>query len=199
MLIEGNEDRLTRCTQYLQSRDPDAVTLTATEKEWLERRMTLHMLVVRHGTERGRRMYQNMYQITYSTAQRHYNDVQMLIGNSKRTNKDFLREMKLIEMEALKEKALEAGDYKTAAQIVFKQFDWSTKEEDLPPFDPTEIHRPVIVVREIPERFANADLPKTEAEMEAWLKKMHAPKNPDHAEEIDYRELGDEFSGSTSE
>lgn len=200
MLIEGNEDRLSRCTQYLQAKERDTVELTDTEKEWLEKRMTLHMLIMRHGIDRGRRMYQTMYQITYSTAQRHYNDVTLLIGNSKRTNKDFLREMTLLEMDSLKEKALETGDLKTAASILFKKFEWATKEEELPPFDPDELSRPLILVRQIPERFQNADLPKTEAEMEAWLKKMHAPKNiAEHAEEIDYRELGDELTGSAPE
>jgi hypothetical protein len=145
--------------------------------------------VLRHAKSRSIAMYCKVFDVSKSQAYRDFNKMELIFGSSKKTNKDFMRELSILKLERIEDLALSSGDLKTAATIRAKIFDWSTKEDIQPPFDPSQVQIPLIVVGQFPEKFKNSEMPK---DPEARAKVIRDLKLKHHlgelAEDIEFEE-----------
>ncbi len=178
--------------QYLSARDGDTVEIGAAQKEFIERMVRFQALVLKHSKARSIAIYCKVFGVSKSQAYRDFNKMEMVFGSAKKTNKDFMRELSIIKLENIEQMALEADDFKTAAMVRGKIFDWTTKEDIQPPFDPSAVEAPLIIVGEFPEQFKNSQMPTDPEERAKVIRDLKLKHRlGDHAENIEFEELDD--------
>lgn len=192
MLIQRKSQDIDKAIEYLSAKDGDNVDISPALRDFVDRMVRFQALVLRHSKSRALALYCRIFDISKSQAYRDYSKMEIIFGSAKKTNKDFMRELSIIKLERIESTALEQGDLRTALGARSKIFEWSTKEDIQPPFDPNEIERPVIVVGQFPEKFKNSKMPKDPAEREKIIRDLKINhKLGEMADEIDFDETDD--------
>jgi hypothetical protein len=200
MLADRKPQDIDVAIRYLSARDGDQVKISKQMGEFIERMVRFQALVLRHTKARAIEIYRQVFDLSKSQAYRDHQKMEIIFGNAKKTNRDFMRELSILKLEKLEQKAEQAGDLKTAAQIRMKIFDWSTKETIQPPFNPNDVEPPVIIVGDFPDKFKNSQLPSDPAERERLILELKAKHSIDDIENIDFTEIDDEgIAPGTSE
>jgi hypothetical protein len=177
---------------YLAAKDGDEVEVSDGLKDFIDRMIRYQSLVLRHSKVRAVQIYAAVFGISRSQAYRDYQKMELIFGSSKKANKDFIREVSILKLEKMEQIALENDDLKTAANIRMKLFDWSTKEDIQPPFDPTEMEPTTVIIGDFPEKFKNSGMPKSPEERQKRFNELRMKhKMDDLAEDIDFDEHSD--------
>lgn len=186
--------------RYLSARDGDDVEISEHLREMIERMVRFQALVLRHNKSRAIEIYRQIFELSKSQAYRDHQKMEIIFGNAKKTNRDFMRELSILKLERLEEKAEQNGDLKTAAQIRMKIFEWSTKEDIQPPFNPNDVDPPMIIIGDFPDKFKNSQLPSDPGERERMILELKAKHSiGDQIEDIDFTEYKDGSEKGTSE
>jgi len=195
MLIDKRETQLDRIINYLKAKkrpDGEEMDLSTLDQDRLNRFIQLRTLELRYTKPQAIGVYERLFGISKSQAYRDHSEMEGCFGNVQRTNKDFRRELELLRLDELASDAKDEGDYKTAAAIRMKIFDWTTKEENEAPFNPEDIRPTTVIVGRFPEKFRNSGIPTDAAALKKLIAQIELPKNASaHAEDIDHVEIKD--------
>ena len=195
MLIDKRETQLDRLINYLKVKkrtDEDEMELSDTDQDRLNRFIQMRTLELRYTKTQAIAIYERLFNKSKSQAYRDHTEMQAIFGNVQRTNKDFRRELELLRLDELAQDAKDDGDYKTAAAIRMKIFEWTTKEENEAPFDPNDIEPTTVIIGRFPEQFRNNNVPTDKDELKALISAIKSPKNLSaQAEDIDHVEIKD--------
>lgn len=201
MLLDRKPGSIDKILNYLKAQDGDSKSLEITEKdkEIADRMVRLQALVLRHSKVIALGLYRRVFGVSVAQSYRDYTSMEYLFGSAQKSNKDFQRELSLLKYEMYEKLCLERGDIKLALHARDKIFDWATKESEQPPYDPTKVERPLIVVGSFPDKFKNSGI-KSEEDLSAFIAKLKTSTAfRNLAEDIDYKEFNDEETPDSSQ